>query len=260
MPSRFPGMDPYIENTARWSGFHAAFVVAMLDRLGPAVRPKYFVRAEERVYVASEDDPAYHLIVPDIRVVTRTNGGAGVKMATGGAAVEELIPVVELLDPEVHEHHLEVIDSVDRSVVTVIELLSPTNKAPGSAGRLSFLRKRREIYASGAHWMEIDLLRHGTRTSNHAVTADSPYQVYLSRAGDRRAGFVLPVNLRRRLPRIGIPLRGGDADVPLDLQACFDHVYDVGGYDLDIDYTREPVPPLSSDDENWSRELLQEHE
>jgi hypothetical protein len=35
------------------------------------------------------------------------------------------------MDPEIHEQRIEVRDRVDRSVVTVVELLSPTNK--GSA-------------------------------------------------------------------------------------------------------------------------------
>jgi len=249
-------MDPYLENPSLWSGFHVAFLVAMQDQLAPAVRPKYFVRVEERVYVASGEDPAFHLIIPDLRITTPRHSASASMTATVGSAVEEPIPVVEAIDAEIHEHRIEVIDRVDRSVVTVIELLSPANKMPESVGRTSFLRKRREVCASGAHWMEMDLLRKGTRTMNPAESANFPYQIYLSRAGQSRSGYVWPIQLRKKLPRIAVPLRIDDPQVSLDLQESMDHVYDRGGYDLDLDYSKEPVPPLDPGDAAWAREML----
>src|SRR5687768_5063842 len=45
-------------------------------------------------------------------------------------------------DDEVHEPRLEVIDRHERRVVTVIEILSPANKVPGSRGRESYQQKR----------------------------------------------------------------------------------------------------------------------
>ncbi len=136
MPSPFPGMDPYLENVELWSGFHAPFLVAMLDRLSPLIRPNYFARVEERVYLSDELDPGRRL-VPDVRVIAvppvvaarppRPDRGQG-----GTLTIAEPIPVIEHLDEEVHEYRLEVRDRVDRSVVTVIELLSATNKTPGA--------------------------------------------------------------------------------------------------------------------------------
>src|SRR5437868_10463857 len=140
MPSPFPGMDPYLEDPALWSGFHHTFLTALQEQLSPAVRPRYFVRVEERVFVTREDDPAYRLIVPDVRVIEAQRGqhpGRATSSTGGKLAIAEPIPVVELIEPEVHEHRLEVIDRTYRSVVTVIELLSPTNKVQGSAGRES---------------------------------------------------------------------------------------------------------------------------
>src|SRR5437868_9976955 len=106
MPSPFPGMDPYLEDPAIWSGFHHTYLTALQDRLAPVVRPKYFVRVEERVYVSREDDPAHRLIVPDLRVIDserhrRTNSP---RTATAIAAP---IPVADPLEREVHEYRLE---------------------------------------------------------------------------------------------------------------------------------------------------------
>lgn len=61
--------------------------------------------------------------------------------------------------------------------------------------------------------------------------------------------------LRERLPAIRIPLRPTDPDVPLDLQALIDRCYENGRYD-DLDYTREPDPPLDPPDAEWAEALL----
>ena len=50
-------------------------------------------------------------------------------------------------------------ESQTRSVVTAIEVLSPTNKTRGSRGRASYFEKRRDSLRSEAHLIEIDLLR-----------------------------------------------------------------------------------------------------
>ncbi len=66
------------------------------------------------------------------------------------------------------------------------------------------------------------------------------------------------MGVRQPLPVIGIPLRGKDPDVPLDLGAVLSAAYDNGAYDVSIDYRREPEPPLSADDAAWADELLRE--
>ena len=262
MASPFPGMDPYLENPAIWSGVHAAIIGRIFERLGPMLRPRYAVRYEERVYLTDAEDPAYRLITPDVRIDDRdqladfTHPWESSSLA---AAIAEPIAVAELEDEEVHERSLKVIDLNDRSIVTVIELLSPTNKKAGSYGRKSFLQKRKEVFASPAHWLEIDLLRRGKPTTRPSGVPKTAYRAYLSRAaisaGEFRKNFVWPMPLRRRLPIIGVPLRGGDPDVPLDLQAELDVVIECGSYDLDFDYSRPPVPPLSPTDATWARTL-----
>lgn len=256
MPSPFPGMNPYLEDPAIWSGVHAAMLGAIFERLGPAVRPKYAVRYEERVYVTSEDDPGYRVIIPDLRVVEREPSAPAHQRVAGGAvAITEPIPV-RLLDDQIHERSLKVIDVQDRTVVTVIEVLRPTNKTPNSVGRVSYLKKRREIFGGDANWIEIDLLRDGERVSHLPEISETEYLVYLSRAGRPRQGFAWPISIRDRLPVIAVPLRGNDPDVPLDLQAVLELVIDRGSYDLDVDYTREPVPALPRATAEWVRRIV----
>ncbi len=161
--SPVPGMDPYLEDPATWTGVHVAILAAAFEQLGPAVRPRHAVRFEERVFITGDDDPGYRPVAPDVRPVER-DPAAPLRPFATSAGIAEPIRVTLAAADEVHERSLHVIDARDRSVVTVIELLSPTNKQPGSFGRASFLRKRRELLAGDAHWMKIDLLRDGLRT------------------------------------------------------------------------------------------------
>ena len=61
--------------------------------------------------------------------------------------------------------------------------------------------------------------------------------------------------LRERLPAVRIPLRQSDDDVPLELQPLIERAYDYGAYD-DIDYHRDPEPPLGPEDAAWADQLL----
>ena len=59
----------------------------------------------------------------------------------GGAStveVAEPIEAITLIEEEIRESYIEIVDRVERSVVTVIEILSPTNKVAGSEGRKSY--------------------------------------------------------------------------------------------------------------------------
>jgi len=50
--------------------------------------------------------------------------------------------------------------------------------------------------------------------------------------------------LEQPLITIPIPVRVGDEDAALDLQAVLQTAYDRAGYDLRIDYSTDPVPSL----------------
>jgi hypothetical protein len=162
-----------------------------------------------------------------------------------------------LIDDEIHEARLEVIDRTDRSVVTVIEVLSPANKTPGSRGRASYVEKRREVMTSDSHLVEIDLLRAGTRMPTRETLPPADYLVHVSRNDLRPRGLIWPIMLAQRLPVIPIPLRGNDPEVPLDLQQILNAAYERGAYDLAVDYQSQPVPRLKDEQRQWATELVE---
>ena len=157
---------------------------------------------------------------------------------------------------EVRESRLVVRAVGDRALVTVIEVLSPANKAAGSRGRDEYLSKRREVLRSSVHMIEIDLLRAGNPIPSVDPLPEGDYHVHVSRAPLRPRGEVFSWSLRDSIPEILVPLSQGDADVVLDLGAAVRSVYDRGGYDLVVDYGAPLDPPLRSEDAGWAASLL----
>jgi hypothetical protein len=260
----FPGMDPYLEAPSLWTGFHASLIVYIRDQLQPRLRPRYVAAVEERVYLEVPD----RYIRPDVSVrEARPSARPARERGAGGVAVLEEVtadaPVLIKATVEpISEGYVAILDlHAGQRVVTVIELLSPSNKQVG-AGRESYLSKQREVLAGHIHLVEIDLLRQGA----HALSVPESYArekgpydslVCVNRATGQRDVYELyPRRLRDRLPRIRIPLADGDPDVVLDVQAVVAQAYDAGAYRDRIDYARPCDPPLSADDLAWAEGLV----
>jgi len=256
MPMIFPGMDPYLERPVLWPGLHNRFVIYLANALRPRLRPRYVASVQARVYV--EFPPRQ--IVPDVAVRKLPRPGQA-----GPSAVAEIdeAEIVEVPGVEVDEAYLQIIDlESEQRVVTVIEVLSPSNKTVGP-GRDLYLQKQREVLASDAHLVEIDLLRTGQHTLSvpEEIARSGPpydYLVCINRAQATRWTYDLyRRRLRDRLPRIGIPLAGDDADAPVDLQAVLAQTYEDGDYRDRIDYSTSCQPPLSAEDQQWANETIE---
>ncbi len=256
MPSPFPGMDPYLEDRSLWPDVHSSLITYIREALQPAIRPKYIARIGERIEVAA----LHKGYIPDVLIVEPPRNPVRL-VPTGGALVTDEPLAFEFLDEERHVPFIEIIYRETGDVVTVIEILSPANKI--GDGREQYLQKQSDLLSTHTNLVEIDLLRAGrptslARTAAIATPADWRYTVSISRAQGRQRLEVYAFALKDRLPRCRIPLRATDADVGLDLPAIFTRCYDVGSYDLMIDYTQEPRATLSETEERWVNALLTE--
>lgn len=163
------------------------------------------------------------------------------------------------LESEVREDYLQIYEIQNRRLLTGIEFISPSNKADHQAREL-YLRKRKELWQSEINVVEIDLLRAGkplVRLPQIVLKRIPPggYVVNVMRVGNAGYEFY-PLDLRTRLPRVGIPLMPGEPDVVLDLQSAVNRVYDAGAYSMRINYNREPEPPLEEETVLWASDLL----
>lgn len=247
MPSPFPGMDPYLEG-ALWTTLHHGLGTEIVRQLAPKLRPNYIALPVERFVM--EVSPGVSVttasVYPDVGGVKAQPQPADRPKAATISAPLRLATIVPEAVPHVS---VEIRDTSQRRLVTVIEILPPTNKR--GAGNQEYLAKRQRLLLSTVHLLEIDLLRMGERVPMQQPLPDAPYFVLLSRAEERPMTEVWPIALDQALSTVPVPLLPGDDDILLDLQAAFTAAYDLPGYDLIIDYTQPPDVPFTEGEAEW---------
>ena len=251
MPSPFPGMNPYFEQGDFWQDFHQEFLTTLRRQLVPQLDGAFFVQLEEHIYIHDlPPDERRFVGRADLSITAADDVGRG-SAATG---VLEAPTTLQLPDQDVERvPFLEVRDRRSRELLTIIELLSPSNKKSG-ADHEQYLAKRRELIRSPANLVEIDLLR-GGRAMPAEPRPECDYSVLVSRAERRPNVDFWPIRLRERLPEIPIPLRNDVDDARIDLQETLHRAYDGPGYENFI-YSGEPHPALSAEDATWARAFL----
>lgn len=238
---RIVGMDPYIEAQA-WRDFHAEMITGIRASLMPQLAPKYVARIEEQIYIDEEAED-HQVRYPDVAIETArpdtSHRGGGVALAPEPTLLTVPVPV------EQHQRYIEIYTRSDRQLVTVIEMLSPTNKRPNSVGRREYLDKRRQLLHARVNLVEIDLSLQGERTPTNEPLPEGDYYVLVAR------GYRLPVvevytwKVGQPLPTIPIPLLREDPDVPLNLQEVYEQVYARARYDLQLDFNQPLPEPLA---------------
>jgi hypothetical protein len=246
-------MDPFIESQ-HWQDSHTRLIVACSDQLVPRVRPNYFVQVEKHVYVVDDEELTGDMI-PDVSVGRSlyerpVDEGGGTAVAIRPRTHRIPLPMT------VRQSYLTIRSREGREIVTVIELLSPWNKAPRE-GAGEYLSKRLEVLRSSANLVEIDLLRGGRRLPTEEPLGPFDYHAFVSRPDRRPEVDVYSWRLADRLPTIPIPLAGSDPDVPLELQELLSTIYDRGGYEDVLNYRAAIDPPLPPDGEQWLAQRLQ---
>ncbi|MDJ0619742.1 MAG: DUF4058 family protein [Calothrix sp. MO_192.B10] len=259
MPSPFPGMNPYLEHPEIWPGIHHWLIVELARFLSPQLRPKYRAAVEVRIYEIIGEQSLL-VGIPDLTVKTSQ---AKTKQPITNVTVAQSPnqpQTVEVPVPEtIKQGYLEVREVATSEVVTVIEILSPINKRSGE-GRKQYESKRNKVLGSSTHLVEIDLLRSGQPMPVYPSNIKTHYRILISRGDCRPQADLYTFNLRDIIPSFPLPLKSGDREPLVDLHLLLSNVYDQASYDLAIDYTQEPVPPLLEEDRGWVNTLLTERQ
>ncbi len=258
MPTPFPGMDPYLENQGLWEEVHTNLIVEIQHFLSPLVRPYYRVAVERYAYLSLFPvDDSLPVGKPDVLVLfPGEQESQAMPVATTTTVTATVEPLVaELPMPEeIRPRYLEIREIKTNEVVTVIEVLSRANKTHAQ-GRKKYINKRFKVLESLTHLVEIDLLREG-QALPMKISGQNNYRILISRSQNRPQADVYLFSMRDAIPDISIPLRLGEKEPVLCLNQILHQLYDEVGYDLAIDYSQPPVPPLSDEDAVWTQQLL----
>jgi hypothetical protein len=258
MPSPFPGIDPYLESQGYWQDFHATLLISFRTALEAILPRNYAAFLEERITLVDLSAEAPRVYRPDVAIARENHGPRSV---SGRGVLATLEPVtiplaVEELD-EIRLRWIEVRRLPDMSLVTVIEILSPTNKS--GSGRIEYVEKRNRLIRQPVNLVEIDLLLRGHRPLMGAPLPAADYFAFVSRHDRRPNCDVFAWSIRQVLPVIPIPLSGLDPDASLDLGAIFSHTFDIGPYRKVIKYAAPLELPLASEDRAWAEEIGRAH-
>jgi hypothetical protein len=218
MPSPFPGMDPYLEHPKLWPSFQHQLLACLYQNLLPGLVDRYRARVGTRTYTS--------------------------EMALFTSIVRE----------EHGEEYIEVRNRADGKLVTLIEVVSPSNKTT-TAGRGAYLEKRREALQQRAGVVEIDLVMQGKPTLSYSRDGLPEYDfavtVTRSTAPDRYE--IYTSTLQKRLPKFKVPLAADDRDALMDLQTAFARAYELGNFAAEIEYKSAPHAdvPLTDAQTAW---------
>ena len=250
----FPGMDPYLEQPESRQGFHNSLIAALALDLAPRLRPRYYVATEERTYLYAPDRSTF-IGRPDLNLIgpmlQESSATWLVEPAAGAMSVELPIP------DHVREAYLEVRQVGSDEVVTVLEILSPTNKRPGE-GRSQYEQKRLTVFGTLTNLVEIDLLRAGEPMPMWGNGHGSHYRILVSRVRQRPSGDIYAFSVRQPIPDFLLPLQPDEAEPLVELNRIVHDLYERAGYDLRINYRRDASPLLEGDDAAWVDALLRD--
>lgn len=257
MESPFPGMDPYTEARHLWKGLHTQLIGELsTHQLPPLLAPTYFVDAEPSLQI-NANRGAY----PDVQIVAREGkaeylaqtqpAGLGLPVAEATATI---VTSFFIEDEEEEESAIFIREAHTERLVTVIEILSYSNKTGGTEKRARYLLKRRELLQNGIHLVEIDLLRWGQRVV--PTLPDQPYHILVSRADEQPDSRVWSFGLNDLIPTTPVPLIKRDEHVPLPLQVAYTTIYQARGFRRRLDYDTDPEGPLTETERAYIRQQL----
>jgi hypothetical protein len=267
MKSPFPGMDPYIESQGLWGDFHNSLIAQIHHALADSAPERYLVRFGERSYyvLIGADEKDEYPFVPDVKITAperekRPRKKSGEVAVAERTAEDEPLTLRACIEEEYRETFVDIYDAEpEQRLVTTIEVLSPSNKRPGTKGWKLYQRKRRNVLLGDVNLVEIDLLRGGQRPPMLDQWPNSPYTLLVAHGASLihrckvwRASFQRPV------PEIPVPLAEPDADIPLHLQTMIDSIYKRSRYGGSINYKKPLKPPLRGADSVWVKAQLRE--
>lgn len=212
----------------------------------------YDARIEEHVTVIESFDQPGKSFEPGVLVGRQREAAAGGRHDRSSPALLEPVTLPLIMPEKQRQNYIEIYDYPEQELITVIEVLSPTNK---SKGREEYLIKRDAILSRDVHLVELDLLVNGQRLPTAEPLPQDDYYAFVARHECRPLCDVYHWSVRQPLPAVPIPLKSPDPDLIVELSPVFAETFARGRYERRLRYGTAPRARLSRADREWAKQL-----
>jgi hypothetical protein len=226
------------------------------EALNEELPRSYVAKVETRIALVSFDEPRSER-VPDVLLARGEKPARSDPPGRSGLATLEPITIpLAKREVEVRERWVEILQVPDLELVTVLDILSPSNKA--GLGRADYLVKREAYIDRPVNLVEIDLILRGARMPMEWRLPPGDYYAVVARAEKRPDAEVYAWPIQHPLPALPIPLRSPDPDVALDLARVFTLSYDRGRYERIVRYGTPLAAglPIDAQARSWAETMF----
>lgn len=212
-------VDPWAEDDFYFNQLHSGIIAKILGQIWePLFNLGYVVSKEASLQIAEIHKPDIAVrqldVQPDVeypRPLDYSSAAAAI-LAEPGVAIDSMEAEFQAIFIRALEDH---------RLVTVIEIISPSNKDTSAIVMRYRERRQDSLLSQGVNVVEVDLTRSVKRLLEHPLTAQHPYHIAIFIPDDRPR--VVTVDLGEPVKRVAIPLR---ADVVgVDLQDAYGQAY-----------------------------------
>jgi hypothetical protein len=229
--------DPWAEDGHYFHQIHAGMIGDIMARLqAPLLARGYYASREASLQISER-------VQPDIGVLLRTPNKSLPHLDYDTVATQLLVsPGITLEDSDAPLDALYIYQRGTSELVTILEVVSPSNKATRSEILLYRQRSELFIYGRSVNVVEIDATRSIMHLVSDRVAGRYPYHiaVHLPEGTARLLG----TNWDHPLERFALPLRGDG--IVVDVQSAYDSGYraaSIGTQILDRnDYSADTLP------------------
>ena len=130
----------------------------------------------------------------------------------------------------------------ERELVTVVEVLSPTNKQPGE-GRRRDIRQREAIVAGLVNLVEIALLRGWEPMPLETTPPVSDYRILVCQSWQRPSALLYPFSVQQPIPTFILPLLPEEEPLQVDLGPIINAMHHTARYGQVARYHEPPPEP-----------------
>lgn len=230
-------VDPWAEDGHYFHQIHAGMIGEIMTCLqAPLLARGYYASREASLQITERAQP-------DIGILLRSPKKSVPDFDYDTVATRLLVnPGIALEDFDTALDALYIYQMGTGELVTILEVISPSNKATRNEIVLYIQRRELFVYGRGVNVVEIDTTRSVMRLVSDLIAGRYPYHTAIHLP--KETARLLGTNWNQALERFALPLRGDG--IVIDVQSAYDIGYraaSIGAQLLDrIDYRPNTIP------------------